>query len=45
MIGQDTTELIHELLIAIEKKTSLDELANMVFAHPTLSESIWDMVR
>jgi len=44
MIGQDTTELIHELLIAIEKKTSLDELAKMVFAHPTLSESLWEMV-
>ena len=44
MIGHDTTELIHELLIAIEKKTTIDELAKMVFAHPTLSESIWEMV-
>ncbi|HIP29551.1 MAG TPA: dihydrolipoyl dehydrogenase [Sulfurospirillum arcachonense] len=45
MIGHDTTELIHELLIAIEKKTSLEEISKMVFAHPTLSESLWEMTR
>jgi dihydrolipoamide dehydrogenase len=43
MIGNDTTELIHEILIAIEKRTTLEEISNMVFAHPTLSESLWEM--
>ncbi len=43
MIGHDTTELIHEVLIAIEKKTTISELGDMVFAHPTLSESLWEL--
>ena len=44
IIGHDATELIHQILIAIEKKTTTKELSNMVFAHPTLSESLWEMV-
>jgi len=45
IIGHDATELIHQILIAIEKKTTTKELSQMVFAHPTLSESIWEMVQ
>ncbi|MBL0687112.1 MAG: dihydrolipoyl dehydrogenase [Sulfurospirillum sp.] len=45
MIGNDTTEHIHQILIAINAKLRKDELANMVFAHPTLSESLWEMVK
>ncbi|MDA7847876.1 dihydrolipoyl dehydrogenase [Sulfurospirillum sp.] len=44
MMGNDTTEHIHQILIAINAKLTRDELANMVFAHPTLSESLWEMV-
>ena len=44
MIGNDTTEHIHQILIAINTKLTKDELASMVFAHPTLSESLWEMV-
>jgi len=44
VIGHDATENIHQILIAIEAKLTKDDLANMVFAHPTLSESLWEMV-
>lgn len=44
MMGNDTTEHIHQILIAINTKLTTKELANMVFAHPTLSESLWEMV-
>jgi dihydrolipoamide dehydrogenase len=44
MIGHDTTELIHEILIAINAKLTCKDLKKMIFAHPTLSESLWEMV-
>lgn len=44
MIGNDTTEHIHQILIAINAKLTKKDLANMVFAHPTVSESLWEMV-
>ncbi len=45
MIGNDTTELIHELLIAINAKLTKEDLKDMIFAHPTLSESLWSMLQ
>jgi len=45
MMGNDTTEHIHQILIAINTKLTKEALANMVFAHPTLSESLWEMVK
>ncbi len=45
MMGNDTTEHIHQILIAINTNLTKDELAKMVFAHPTLSESLWEMVK
>ena len=45
IIGQDATELIHNFLIAINVGLSLKDLAKMVFAHPTLSESILDLAK
>lgn len=45
MVGNDTTELIHEILIAVNKKLTKKNLREMVFAHPTLSESLWDMLQ
>ena len=44
MIGNDTTEHIHQILIAINTKLTKKDLSQMVFAHPTLSESLWEMV-
>ena len=45
IIGNDATELIHQLIIAINAKVTTKELSEMVFAHPTLSESLWEMVQ
>ncbi len=45
MIGNDTTELIHEILIAINANLTKNDLKDMIFAHPTLSESIWSMLQ
>jgi len=45
IIGNDATEHIHQILIAINANLTTKELANMVFAHPTLSESLWEMIK
>lgn len=38
MIGECATEIIHEASIIIDKAISQNEVRQMVFAHPTLSE-------
>jgi dihydrolipoamide dehydrogenase len=38
IIGNEATELIHQFLVAINAKLTLDDLSKMIFAHPTLSE-------
>ncbi|MFK5882640.1 MAG: dihydrolipoyl dehydrogenase [Sulfurospirillum sp.] len=45
IIGQEATELIHLLLIAVNQSLTIDNLKDMVFAHPTLSESIGEMLQ
>jgi dihydrolipoamide dehydrogenase len=40
IIGMDATEIIHELIVAIEKKLTAKELKEMIHAHPTVSEII-----
>ncbi len=40
IIGVDATEIIHELVFAVEKKMTVDELREVVHAHPTVSEII-----
>ncbi len=42
IVGQEATELIHEILICVNQKLSTDDLKEMVFAHPTLSETLWE---
>ena len=44
IIGNDATELIHQFLIIINSKVTLNDLEKMIFAHPTLSESILDLL-
>lgn len=44
IIGNDATELIHQFLIAINAKLTLNDLEKMIFAHPTLSESSLDLL-
>ncbi|WP_345975648.1 dihydrolipoyl dehydrogenase [Sulfurimonas sp. HSL3-7] len=40
VIGAEATEIIHELLLAVEQKMTADELKTMIHAHPTVSEII-----
>ncbi|MCP4970235.1 MAG: dihydrolipoyl dehydrogenase [Arcobacter sp.] len=44
IVGNDATELIHQFLIAINANMTLDDLSKMIFAHPTLSEAVLDLV-
>ncbi len=44
IVGNDATELIHTLLVAINSKQTLEEIKDMVFAHPTLSEALWEIL-
>jgi dihydrolipoamide dehydrogenase len=44
IVGHDATENIHQILLAIEAEMTKEEISKMVFAHPTLSESLWEMV-
>jgi len=41
LIGKASTEVIHELNLAVTCGLTVDELKNTVHAHPTMSESIW----
>lgn len=40
VIGVEATEIIHELLVAIEQKIPAAKLSEMIHAHPTVSEII-----
>lgn len=40
IVGANATELIHTVLAVKESEGTVDELANIIFAHPTLSEVI-----
>ncbi|MFT8726793.1 MAG: dihydrolipoyl dehydrogenase [Liquorilactobacillus ghanensis] len=40
IVGENATELIHILLTAAAAEATADELAEIVFAHPTLAEAI-----
>lgn len=40
IIGVEATEIIHELVFAVEKKLTIDELRDVIHAHPSVSEII-----
>lgn len=40
IIGAEATEVIHELVVAVEKKMTAEELTAMIHAHPTVSEIV-----
>lgn len=42
IVGHNATELIHELIASAQSEATADELAQTIFAHPTLSELIGD---
>jgi dihydrolipoamide dehydrogenase len=44
MIGPHVTDLIHEMVLAVHTGVTVDQIARMIHAHPTLSESIHEAV-
>jgi dihydrolipoamide dehydrogenase len=40
IIGADATEIIHEMVVAVEKKITLQELRSFIHAHPTVAEIV-----
>ncbi|MDN5831531.1 MAG: FAD-dependent oxidoreductase, partial [Tetragenococcus halophilus] len=40
VVGSHATEMIHTILAVKESEGTVDELADIIFAHPTLSEAI-----
>ncbi|MFH0709772.1 MAG: dihydrolipoyl dehydrogenase [Pseudomonadota bacterium] len=38
IIGGEATEMIHEMVVAVEKKLTSKELTNMIHVHPSVSE-------
>jgi dihydrolipoamide dehydrogenase len=45
IVGADATELIHELLLARAAELLPEDIANMIHAHPTLSEAVGEAMR
>ncbi|MDD3982309.1 MAG: dihydrolipoyl dehydrogenase [Spirochaetales bacterium] len=45
VVGAGATELVHELLLASCAELTLEELAQMIHAHPTLSEGIMEAAK
>ena len=44
MIGAHVTEMIHEAVLAIQDGTPARDLANMIHAHPTMSEAFQEAI-
>jgi dihydrolipoamide dehydrogenase len=44
IIGNEATEIIHQFLIIINTKQTMGDISKMIFAHPTLSEGILDLM-
>lgn len=45
IVGHNATELIHELLLAKNAELLPVDIANMIHAHPTISETIMEVMR
>ncbi|MCD6120717.1 MAG: dihydrolipoyl dehydrogenase [Spirochaetales bacterium] len=45
IVGYDATELIHEMLLAETAELLPEDIANMIHAHPTLSEAVMESMR
>lgn len=44
MIGPHVTDIIHEMVLAVHTGATVEQVATMIHAHPTLSESIHEAV-
>lgn len=45
IIGHEATELLHEILLAKKSELLPEDIATMIHAHPTLSESVMEVMR
>jgi dihydrolipoamide dehydrogenase len=45
IVGERATDIIHELILARHAELTLDELAGMVHAHPTIAEGVMEAAR
>ncbi|HTX71440.1 MAG TPA: dihydrolipoyl dehydrogenase [Rectinemataceae bacterium] len=45
IVGAEATELVHELLVAARAELRLEDLADAIHAHPTLSELVMETAR
>ncbi|MFI4940748.1 MAG: dihydrolipoyl dehydrogenase family protein, partial [Burkholderiales bacterium] len=45
IVGSNATELIHELLLARSSELIVDDVAQMIHAHPTLAEAVMEAAR
>ena len=44
MIGPHVTDIIHEMVLAVHTGARVEQIATMIHAHPTLSESMHEAV-
>ena len=42
MAGPHVTDIVAQMAVAIENNLTVENIANTVFAHPTLSEALWE---
>ena len=45
VVGAQATELVHELLLASRSELRLEDIADTIHAHPTLSELVMETAR
>lgn len=45
IVGSHATDLLHQIMTVYESEGTVDELANTVFAHPTISELIQETAK
>jgi len=45
ILGQEATELVHILTIAVQLKLTVEQMRKVIFAHPTLSEICGEVFR
>ncbi|MBN2279056.1 MAG: dihydrolipoyl dehydrogenase [Candidatus Marinimicrobia bacterium] len=44
IVGAEATELLAELVTAVDRKMTFDQLKNVIHAHPTLSEAVMEAI-
>jgi dihydrolipoamide dehydrogenase len=45
IVGERATDLIHELLLARQAQLTIEEIADMIHAHPTVAEGVMEAAR